>query len=30
LRNGARKSASMSWEEGWAREARPVIIPETR
>jgi beta-1,4-mannosyltransferase len=30
LRNGARKSASMSWEEGWVREARPVIIPETR
>jgi len=30
LRTGARNSARMSWEEGWAREARPVLLPETR
>ena len=28
LRTGARKSAQMSWDEGWAREAMPVLIPE--
>jgi len=28
LRTGARKSARMSWEEGWQREARPVLLPE--
>jgi beta-1,4-mannosyltransferase len=30
LRTGARKSARMSWEDGWAREAQPVLLPETR
>ena len=24
---GARKSARPTWEEGWAREARPVLLP---
>ena len=28
LRTGARNSARMSWDEGWAREARPVLLPE--
>jgi beta-1,4-mannosyltransferase len=27
LRTGARKSAQMSWEEGWRREALPVLLP---
>jgi beta-1,4-mannosyltransferase len=27
LRNGARKSARPTWEEGWAREAKPVLLP---
>ena len=27
LRTGARKSARMSWEEGWRREAQPVLFP---
>jgi beta-1,4-mannosyltransferase len=27
LRAGARKSARPTWEEGWAREARGVLIP---
>lgn len=27
LRNGARKSARPTWEEGWAREARPILLP---
>jgi hypothetical protein len=27
LRNGARRSARPTWEEGWATEARPVLIP---
>ncbi len=27
LRTGARKSARMSWDEGWTREAMPVLIP---
>ena len=29
LRAGARKSARPTWEEGWAREARPVLLPGT-
>jgi beta-1,4-mannosyltransferase len=29
LRAGARKSARLTWEEGWAREARPVLLPNT-
>jgi beta-1,4-mannosyltransferase len=28
LRVGARKSARMSWDEGWTREALPVLLPE--
>ena len=27
LRTGARKSARMSWDEGWTREAEPVLLP---
>ena len=27
LRIGARKSARMSWDEGWTREAEPVLLP---
>jgi len=27
LRNGARKSARPTWEEGWTREAKPVLLP---
>ena len=27
LRAGARKSARPTWEEGWAREARSVLLP---
>jgi beta-1,4-mannosyltransferase len=27
LRLGARRSARPTWEEGWIREARPVLIP---
>ena len=27
LRNGARRSAHPTWEEGWATEARPVLLP---
>jgi hypothetical protein len=27
LRTGARKSARPTWEEGWNREARPVLLP---
>ena len=30
LRTGARKSARMTWEEGWTREARPVLLPDKR
>jgi beta-1,4-mannosyltransferase len=26
LRSGARKSAGPTWEDGWAREARPVLL----
>ena len=29
LRSGARKSARPTWEEGWAREAKPVLLPDT-
>jgi len=28
LRNGARKLARPTWEEGWAREAKPVLLPQ--
>src|SRR4051812_33296460 len=28
LRNGARKSARPTWEEGWAREAKPLLLPQ--
>jgi beta-1,4-mannosyltransferase len=28
LRTGARKQAKPTWEEGWAREARPVLLPQ--
>jgi beta-1,4-mannosyltransferase len=28
LRTGARKSAGISWEEGWRREAKPVLLPD--
>jgi beta-1,4-mannosyltransferase len=28
LRGGARKSASPTWEEGWLREARPLLLPD--
>jgi beta-1,4-mannosyltransferase len=27
LRTGARKSGRMSWDEGWTREALPILIP---
>ena len=27
LRAGARRSAQPTWEEGWAKEARPVLMP---
>jgi len=27
LRIGARKSARMSWDDGWTREAEPVLLP---
>jgi beta-1,4-mannosyltransferase len=27
LRAGARKSARPTWEEGWTKEARPVVLP---
>ena len=27
LRAGARKSARPTWEEGWVRDARPVLLP---
>jgi len=30
LSKGARQSARMSWDEGWRREAQPVLIPEGR
>jgi beta-1,4-mannosyltransferase len=28
LRAGARRSARPTWDEGWSREARPVLIPQ--
>ena len=28
LRTGARKLARPTWEEGWSREARPVLLPQ--
>jgi beta-1,4-mannosyltransferase len=28
LRTGARKLARMSWDEGWNREALPVLLPD--
>jgi beta-1,4-mannosyltransferase len=28
LRAGARRSARPTWEEGWTREARPVLLPQ--
>ncbi len=28
LRSGARKSARPTWEEGWAREARSLLLPD--
>src|SRR5436309_3395552 len=27
LRSGARKSARPTWEEGWVRDAKPVLLP---
>ena len=27
LRNGARRSAHPTWEEGWIKEAKPVLLP---
>ena len=30
LRSGARKSARPTWEEGWAREAKPVLMDEIK
>lgn len=30
LRTGARKSARPTWEEGWVREARPVLLPDAQ
>jgi beta-1,4-mannosyltransferase len=27
LRNGARRSAHPTWEEGWTAEARPLLLP---
>jgi beta-1,4-mannosyltransferase len=27
LRTGARKSSRPTWEEGWVREAMPVLLP---
>jgi beta-1,4-mannosyltransferase len=27
LRSGARKSARPTWEEGWVREARSLLLP---
>jgi hypothetical protein len=29
LRAGARRSARPTWEEGWVREARSVLLPGT-
>jgi beta-1,4-mannosyltransferase len=30
LRNGARKLARPTWEEGWASEAKPVLLPDSQ
>jgi hypothetical protein len=27
LRTGARRLARPTWEEGWIREAKPVLLP---
>jgi beta-1,4-mannosyltransferase len=27
LRAGVRRSAGMTWDQGWAREAKPVLLP---
>jgi hypothetical protein len=27
LRTGARRSARPTWEEGWMREAKPILTP---
>jgi beta-1,4-mannosyltransferase len=27
LRQGARRSSQLTWDEGWAKEARPVLLP---
>jgi hypothetical protein len=27
LRTGARRSARPTWDEGWTREAKPVLLP---
>lgn len=27
LRRGARKTSRTTWEEGWAGEARPILLP---
>jgi beta-1,4-mannosyltransferase len=29
LRAGARRSARPTWEEGWTKEARPVLLSES-
>ena len=28
LRTGARRSARPTWEEGWSRDAKPVLLPD--
>jgi beta-1,4-mannosyltransferase len=28
LRTGARRSARPTWEQGWEKEARPVLLPD--
>lgn len=30
LRRGARRSARPTWDEGWAREAKPLLLPPPR
>jgi hypothetical protein len=30
LSRGARQSARMSWDEGWRREAQPVLLPDRK
>ncbi len=29
LRTGARRSARETWDQGWEREARPILLPDT-